>query len=74
EHYHDKHGVIINTGTDDGFQTTGYSVNMDYRLNQRMVWRNELRKLTSRDAIFDKDGVRSIDNNVMAATALTLSF
>lgn len=74
EHYHDKHGVIISTGTDDGFQTTGYSVNMDYRLNQRMVWRNELRKLTSRDAIFDKDGLRSVDNNLMAVSALTLSF
>jgi hypothetical protein len=74
EHYHDKHGVIINTGTDDGFQTTGYSVNMDYRLNQRIVWRNELRKLTSRDAIFDKDGVRHVNNNLMAVTALTLSF
>lgn len=74
EHYHDKHGVIINTGTDDGFQTTGYSVNMDYRLNPRMVWRNELRKLTSRDAIFEKDSMRNVDNNLMAVTALTLSF
>ena len=74
EHYRDKHGVIISTGTANGFQTTGYSVNMDYRLNAHMVWRNELRQLNSRDAIFDKDGTRQADNNLMAVTALTLSF
>jgi hypothetical protein len=74
EHYRDKHGVIISTGTDHGFQTTGYSVNMDYRLNTRMVWRNELRQLNSRDAIFDKNGSRLVDNNLMAVTALTISF
>jgi hypothetical protein len=74
EHYRDKHGVIISTDTDHGFQTTGYSVNMDYRLNTRMVWRNELRQLNSRDAIFDKNGSRLVDNNLMAVTALTISF
>lgn len=74
EHYHDKHGVIINTGTDHGFQTTGYSLNMDYRFHPRMVWRNELRQLNSRDAIFDKDGSRLVDSNLTATTALTLSF
>lgn len=74
EHYNDRHGVIINTGTSNGFQTTGYSVNMDYRFHPRMAWRNELRKLNSRDAIFDKEGSRLVDNNLMAVTALTLSF
>jgi hypothetical protein len=74
EHYQDKHGVIINTGTEHGFQTTGYSVNMDYRLNPRMVWRNELRQFNSRDAIFDQDHSRISHDNLMAVTALTLSF
>lgn len=74
EHYHDKHGVIISTGTDNGFQTTGASVNMDYRLHPRVVWRNELRQLNSRDAIFDKNGTRLVDHNLMAVTALTFSF
>jgi len=66
--------VIISTGTNNGFATTGYSVNMDYRLNPRMVWRNELRQFNSRDALFDKDGARQVDNNLMAVTALTISF
>jgi len=30
EYYNDEHGVIISTGTPNGFQTTGYSVNFDY--------------------------------------------
>lgn len=74
EHYNDKHGVIINTDSPHGFQTTGYSVNVDYQLAKFAVLRTELRKLDSRDAIFDNNGSRLSDNNFMAVTALTLRF
>lgn len=74
EYYQDKHGVIIQTDTGHGFQTTGYSVNMDYHFHPRMAWRNELRQLNSRDALFDKEGSQRVDSNLMAVTALTFSF
>lgn len=74
EHFNDRQGVIINTGTANGFQTTGYSINMDYRLNNRMVWRNELRQLNSRDALFTQGDARLTDHSLMAVTALTVQF
>jgi len=74
EHFNDQQGVIINTGTAHGFQTTGYSINMDYRLNNRMVWRNELRQLNSRDALFMQGDARPTDHSLMAVTALTVQF
>jgi hypothetical protein len=30
EHYQDKNGIFINTDTPEGFNTTGYSLNIDY--------------------------------------------
>lgn len=74
ELYRYKNGVIISTGTEHGFKTTGNSMFMDYRLNSHVVWRNELRQFNSRDAIFDKNSVRQVGNNLMAVTALTICF
>ena len=52
EYYADKDGVIINTGTTNGFQTWGYSVNVDYQITEGVLWRAEVRSLNSKDAIF----------------------
>ncbi|MFZ4932147.1 porin [Chryseobacterium sp. Mn2064] len=52
EYYNDKNGVIINTQTPNGFQTFGYSVNVDYTVMKNVVFRTEARGLTSKDAIF----------------------
>ncbi|WP_259015821.1 porin [Emticicia fluvialis] len=53
EYYQDKNGVIIATGTANGFQTLGYSLNMDYALANNLLWRVEGRLLDSKDRIFD---------------------
>lgn len=53
EYYQDKNGVIIATGTPNGFQTLGYSLNMDYALANSLLWRVEGRLLDSKDRIFD---------------------
>ncbi|PLK44843.1 porin [Emticicia sp. TH156] len=53
EYYQDKNGVIIATGTANGFQTLGYSLNMDYALANSLLWRVEGRLLDSKDRIFD---------------------
>ncbi|MEY8761068.1 porin [Chryseobacterium tongliaoense] len=55
EYYNDKNGVIINTGTPNGFQTFGYSVNIDYAILKNVVFRTEARSFTSKDAIFTKN-------------------
>ncbi|MCC9043483.1 porin [Myroides sp. M-43] len=52
EYYCDKDGVIIGTDTSNGFQTWGYSVNVDYQITDEVLWRIEARSLSSKDAIF----------------------
>lgn len=55
EYYNDKNGVIINTETPNGFQTFGYSLNVDYAVLKNVVFRTEARSFTSKDAIFAKN-------------------
>ena len=58
EYYDDKNGVIIATGTPNGFGTLGYSLNLDYSPISNAMIRVEGKLLHSyRDAIFArKDG------------------
>jgi len=74
EYYNDKHGVIVSTGTAQGFQTFGYSLNADYAILPNVLWRTELRNLTNKDAIFLDRSNKLLKNNVTAVTALTVSF
>ncbi|AZA53676.1 porin [Chryseobacterium sp. G0201] len=55
EYYNDKNGVIISTKTQNGFQTYGYSLNVDYSILKNVVFRTEARGFTSKDAIFVKN-------------------
>lgn len=73
EYYSDKNGVIIATGTLNGFQTFGYSVNLDYNIYDNVVWRIEARNLSSKDEVFSKNGTPS-EQNFVAVTALAISF
>jgi len=74
EYFQDPHGVIVSTGTPNGFKTFGYSVNADYKICPRVTFRTEVRKFESKDDIFDDDGRRLKDHNLMLATALALQF
>jgi hypothetical protein len=69
EYYSDENGVLISTGTANGFKTFGSSLNIDRKINETFWWRTEIRTLRSKDAIFPKDG-RSINH----ITFLTTSF
>ncbi|MDX2003294.1 MAG: porin [Chitinophagales bacterium] len=52
EFYHDKQGVIIGTGTPNGFQTFGASLNLDYSPIEYVMLRIESRVFKSKDDIF----------------------
>lgn len=54
EYYNDKYGVIIPTATSNGFQTMGYSLNVDYNPVKSIALRIEGRLLNSKDKIFVK--------------------
>ena len=73
EHYNDKNGVIIATGSPNGFQTTGYSFNIDHSPSSNVLVRLEVRSLDSKDAIFSK--ANSITNtNSFITGSLAVSF
>jgi hypothetical protein len=73
EYYSDQQGVIISTGTPNGFQTFGYSLNLDYQISDHVMWRIEGRGFNSKDRIFTLGGDAS-RNNFFFTTALALSF
>jgi hypothetical protein len=73
ELYMDENGVIIATGTENGFQTMGYSLNLDYKIRDIAVWRIEGRTLNSKDDIFNKDGT-VVKINTFVTTSLAISF
>lgn len=73
ELYQDEHGVIIATGTSNGFNTTGYSLNLDRWITPNVLWRVEGRMLQSEDEIFvDADGVAT-KGNVFFTTSLSIA-
>lgn len=74
EYYNDKNGVIIASGTENGFQTFGASLNVDYQILPNLVWRTEVKSLKSKDAVFlDRDDNMKKEN-VMAITSLAIYF
>lgn len=73
EYYSDASGVIISTGTLNGFQTYGYSLNLDYQIMNNVVWRIEGRGFTSKDKIFTLNDNPS-SQNYFLTTALAISF
>ena len=73
EYYHDENGVMIATSTPNGFQTLGYSLNIDYNIRENVMWRVEGRTLSSKDKIFTLDNMPSTQN-YFVTTALAISF
>lgn len=62
EYYNDEKGVIIGTSTPNGFQTFGYSLNVDHEIHKNILWRTEARGFSSKDAIFMKDNMAKSEN------------
>jgi hypothetical protein len=74
EYYRDKHGVLVGSDDPNGFRTTGYSVNVDYKLLPNLLWRGEVRSLDGRDGTFAKNENETAADSVMAVTSLALNF
>lgn len=73
EYYSDAKGVIISTGTPNGFKTWGYSLNYDHMINTNVMWRIEGRGFSGKDKTFVKDKQPS-NTNYFFTTALAVSF
>lgn len=73
EYYQDEHGVIIATGTPNGFKTTGLSANLDYQVLPNALWRIEARNFNSKDKVFEK-GDDVSNSNTFVSTSIAVSF
>ena len=74
EYYSDENGVIIATETPNGFQTAGYSINLDLQVTDHVLWRLEVRTLSSKDTIFSDRDQLSSGNNSWIGTSLSMTF
>lgn len=75
ELYQDRDGVIVGaTGTPNGFITMGYSLNLDRRIRDNVLWRIEARMLNSEDEIFADDKGDASTSNVFFTTSLSIRF
>jgi hypothetical protein len=73
EHYDDRSGVIIDSGTPNGFRTTSLSVNIDFRQSEDLLLRAELRAYQGKDRYFG-DGVIGSTNSLVGTVAFAVSF
>jgi hypothetical protein len=69
EYYSDKNETIVSTGTANGFQTFGYSTNLDYAITDKVKWRFEGKLYNAKDKIFANN---TSNNNVSFSTNLTI--
>jgi hypothetical protein len=73
-YYDDRNGVVVATGTANGFRTWEYSANFDYSISPNALWRFEVRNLSSKDLIF-KDADQVVKkNDVVVSTSLSIGF
>ncbi len=74
EYYADENGVLIATGTPNGFKTSGLSANFDYNILGNIWWRTEGKMFSSSDNIFtDKNGAAS-NTCPIITTSLSIAF
>lgn len=73
EHYQDKNGIFIATGTTNGFKTTGYSLNIDYAPVNNAVLRLEGKVYSSRDKVFVRN-MNPVDDNAALTASIAVSF
>lgn len=75
EYYADPSQVIISTNSPNGFQTFGYSLNVDRSIGSNLLWRTEIRTFQSRqDLIFTNAQQQAVVGNWFVGTSLALSF
>ena len=73
EYYQDRTGIIIPTGTVNGFRTSGLSFNLDYSPIQNIICRLEGRWLNSKDNVFETK-TSPTNNNFIIGTSIAVRF
>jgi len=74
EYYNDRHQANIVTNTPNGFEVLSSSVNYDYKFDEKMMWRTELRGFYSKDEIYNRGSRYFNRMNGFLTSSLSLSF
>ncbi|EOR96473.1 Outer membrane protein [Arcticibacter svalbardensis MN12-7] len=73
EYYKDKNGVFIATDTPQGFNTKGYSLNLDYAPIANALIRLEGKVYDSKDAVFVRDN-KPVHHNAALTASIAVAF
>lgn len=73
EYYNDKAGVIISSGTPNGYQASGYSLNIDHSPAKNVLVRLEARTMQNKDRSFIKEDTM-VRNNIFITSSIAVSF
>lgn len=74
EYYKDAHGIIVPTGTTNGFALFGWSFNYDYAIRSNALWRIEVRNFAGKDSYFMKHDNALAGTDTFITTSLAISF
>jgi hypothetical protein len=72
EYYSDPDEVIVLSGSAHGFNSFGYSLNYDYTLFPNVMWRSEIRCISSKDPVL-AGNEKATRNNFSLTTSLAIS-
>jgi hypothetical protein len=73
EQFNDPNGVIVSTGTPNGYQILGLSANLDYIVSDHATFRLEAKHYSSKDNIFMKNGTPE-SGSLVVTSALAVTF
>ena len=74
EYYSDANGIIVQSGTPNGFKIFGWSINYDRQINSKIVWRIEARNLIGKDNYFINHNNNTSSNSTFFTTSVAVSF
>ncbi len=72
EYYQDQKEIIIQTANQSGFQTGGFSWNIDYLPNEKAMCRIEARLFNSRYPIFEIENTKASKNNFILVGSIAI--
>ncbi|MBO9703345.1 MAG: porin [Sporocytophaga sp.] len=73
EYYNDKNGVIINSGTVNGFQTFSGSLGLNLKLTEHMIWKIEGKAFESKDKVFINNAKTS-NSSILVLSSVAFKF
>lgn len=72
--FEDETDGIVASETSKGFDTRGFSINADYKITPKVMWKTEIKNYTNQDDMFIRNNGSMTNNNFSVATALAIEF